>query len=42
MKDGRVTVERPPGSPPLTDELLKKFEEEEYEAEYQRAMFPQR
>jgi hypothetical protein len=41
-KGGWVIFDLPPGSPPLTNELLDKWEEEEYEDEYQRAMSPRR
>ena len=41
-KGGWVVFDLPPGSPPLTNELLDKWEAEDYEEEYQRAMSPRR
>jgi len=41
-RNGFALLELPPGSPPITNELLMKIEEEHYEEEYRRAMFPQR
>jgi hypothetical protein len=41
-KGGWVVFDLPPGSAPLTNELLDKWEAEDYEEEYQRAMSPRR
>jgi hypothetical protein len=41
-KNGWVQFELPPGSPPLTMELMEKWENEDYEEEYQRAIPPRR
>lgn len=42
MKNGFALLELPPGSPPLTLETLKKWENEDFEDEYRRAMSPRR
>ena len=36
MKNGWVILEQPAGSPPLTNELLDKWEQEDYDEEYRR------
>lgn len=41
-KNGWVQFERPAGSPPLTSELVKQWENEIYEEEYRRAFPPRR
>lgn len=41
-KGGWAVFELPPGSPPLTTELVKQYEEEEWKEEYRRAMSPRR
>lgn len=41
-KGGWAIFDLPPGSPPITTELVKQYEEEEYEEEYRRAMSPRR
>jgi hypothetical protein len=41
-RNGFALLELPPGTPPLTEELLAKWEEEEYEEEFKRAMSPRR
>jgi len=42
MKNGWALLELPPGSPPLTNELLDEWENEEYEEEFRRAFPPRR
>lgn len=42
MRNGFALLERPAGSPPITEELLKEWEEKDYEEEYRRAMAPGR
>lgn len=37
-RNGFALIESPPGSPEITEELLDKWEAEEYEEEYKRAM----
>ena len=41
-KGGWVIFDLPPGSPPLTNELLDQWEAEDYDEEFQRAMSPRR
>ena len=41
-KGGWVIFDLPAGAPPLTNELLDKWESEEYEEEYRRAFSPRR
>jgi len=41
-RNGWALLELPPGSPPLTMELMDKWENEDYEEEYQRAISPRR
>lgn len=41
-KNGFVVFDMPPGSPPITNELLDQWEAEEYEEEYKRAFSPRR
>jgi len=42
MKNGWVIFDFPPGTPPLTNEMIEKWEEEDNEDEYQRAISPRR
>ena len=41
-KGGWAIFELPQGAPPLTTELVKQYEAQEYEEEYRRAMSPRR
>ena len=41
-KNGWVIFDSPPGTPPLTNETLDKWEEEDYEEEHRRAFSPRR
>ena len=41
-KNGWVIFDSPPGTPPLTNETLNKWEEEDYEEEHRRAFSPRR
>ena len=42
MKNGWVIFELPPGTPPITNEMLDEWEQEEYGEEYRRALSPRR
>jgi hypothetical protein len=42
MKNGWAQLESAPGNPPVTNELLAKWEEEDYDEEYNRAISPRR
>lgn len=42
MKNGWVVFELPPGTRPLTNEILDKWEEEDYVEEHRRAFSPRR
>jgi len=41
-KNGWVVFDPPPGAPQLTNEIVEKWENEDYEAEYRRAFSPRR
>lgn len=41
-RNGFALLERPPGSPPITMEMIEAAQNEEYEEEYRRAMSPRR
>ena len=42
MKNGWVVFDIPPGTPPLSNERLDEWKNEEYEEEYRRAISPRR
>lgn len=41
-KNGFVIFDLPPGAPQVTNELLDRWENEDYEEEYRRALSPRR
>ena len=41
-KNGWVVFDLPPGTPPLTNEMLDQWEEEDYAEEHRRAFSPRR
>ena len=42
MKNGWVQFELPPGTPPLTNEMLDEWEKADYDEEFRRAFSPRR
>jgi hypothetical protein len=42
MRNGWALLEPAPGTPPLTLEQIKQWQEDDYEEEYQRAISPRR
>ncbi len=42
MKNGWVIFDVPPGTPPLTNEILDEWEQADYEEEHRRAFSPRR
>lgn len=42
MKNGWVIFDVPPGTPPMTNEMLAEWEREDYEEEYRSALSPRR
>ena len=42
MKNGWVQFDLPPGTPPVTNEMLDEWEKADYDEEFRRAVSPRR